>query len=237
MKINITMDLIVRVAKYLLCFVLVSSLSGYITFKVLSSILTVEVPDVTDRSVQEAKESLESIGLTLTVGSEEFDLGVPEGHVITQDILPGSGIRGHGIVNVVVSKGPEVHLIPSMIGETLKSAKKIFRKERLALEKTIMVHSDEVRKGRIIAQRPAPEEWTGQSITLVASAGPYNVIYYCPFFQGMLKDDALMLASELDLDVKLGGSSEDAQIVVEQRPQPGAEIKMGDTLHLTLGRP
>jgi serine/threonine-protein kinase len=232
---TINIQLIIRIIKLLSLFIALSALSGYITFKILSSGLTIEIPDLTGRPVSEAKGILESKGLSLIIESEAYDLDVPEGHVLTQDMTPGSNVKGEANVNVVVSKGPEVRLIPSVTGKSMKEAKKIFRDKKLSIGKIIKVHSDEVEKDTIIAQRPAPEEWTGEDITVIASAGPYNVIYYCPFFQGMLKEDALYLAAELGVNVTLRESPSGSRIVIGQEPQPGAEIKMGDTLQLTLG--
>jgi serine/threonine-protein kinase len=225
--------LFIKFMGFLACFALVSSLSGYLTFKVLSRGLTVEVPDVEQRSLGEATRDLEGLGLGLVIAAEEFDLAVPKGHVISQDIPPGSAVRNEVQVRVVVSKGPEVHLIPSFIGQSREEATKLLAEKRLTLDRTVRVHSETVTADTIIAQRPAPEEWTGESITLVASVGPYEVTYYCPFFLGMLKDDALLLAAELGLKVVLRGSG-DSPWVVEQKPQPGEPVSRGGTVELVL---
>lgn len=224
-----------KTLKYVSVFALVCVVSGYVAFKILSSGLPVEVPAVTDRTVPEAREALEKLGLTLFVQSEEHDRSVPEGRIISQDIPAGSSVRGKAEVSVVVSKGPQVRQIPSVIGLGLDAAKKTLLKENLQLEKSIFVHSDTVEKGKIIAQRPAPDEWTGEGITLIASAGPYDIIYYCPFFLGMYKDDALLLAAELGLNAELREAVSGARFVSEQNPEPGGQIKQGDTLYLILG--
>lgn len=225
----------IRILKYIFTFLVVGSVSAYITFKVLSSGLTVEVPNIEGRSLTDARESLESKGLLLKVESETYDLGVSAGRIISQDVQPGSNVMGEVEVKVVVSKGPEVRLIPSVTGDTMENAKKLFLKEKLTVEKVIRVHSDTVAEDTIIAQKPLPEEWTGQGITLVASAGPYDVIYYSPFFQGMLKEDALLLASELGLNVELKETT-GSHIVIRQKPAPGMRVKKGETVSLTLGR-
>ena len=226
---------IIIISKYLLTFLVVSSVSAFITFKVLSSGLTVEVPTIEGRTLTDARESLESKGLLLKVLSETYDLGVPAGRIISQDIQPGSNVRGEVEVKVVVSKGPEVRLIPSVIGETMNNAKEILMKERLTVENIIYVHSDTVSEDKIIAQKPLPEEWTGEDITLVASAGPYDIIYYSPFFQGMIKEDALRLASELGLKVKLEETA-GSNIVIKQKPAPGMRTMKSETVLLILGR-
>jgi serine/threonine-protein kinase len=225
----------IRILKYISIFLLIGSVSAYISFKVLSSGLTVEVPNIESRTLTDARESLESKGLHLKVASETYDLGVPAGHIISQDIQPGINVRSEVEVKVVVSKGPEVRLIPAVTGDTLENATKLLMKERLTVEKLIRVHSDTVAEDTIIAQKPLPEEWTGEGITLIASAGPYEVIYYSPFFQGMLKEDALLLASELGLNVELKETT-GSHIVIQQEPVHGMRIKKSETVYLTLRR-
>jgi serine/threonine-protein kinase len=196
--------------------------------------MTVEVPDLIGRSLAEADRLLDKRGLYLKVEAEDYDLSIPKGHIISQNIPAGSHIKGQSEVKVVVSKGPKVYLIPSVIGNTLAEAKNLFLQKGLEISKVIYVHSDTVEKDRIIAQKPAPEEWTGGAVTLVVSKGPYNVIYYCPFFEGMLKEDALMLARELGLNVEIIGPIDTGRIIVSQKPKPGTEIKIGSTIYLKL---
>jgi serine/threonine-protein kinase len=229
---------LVRYPIYILIFIAVCSAAGYITFRVMGAGLTVTVPNVSSMSIKDAESAIENIGLSMLVKSEKYDPNVPLGHIIEQDIEPGSHIRGHAEVKVVASKGPEVRLIPSVLDESLENAKNIFMQKGIVVSKIINVHSESLEKGKVIAQRPAPEEWTGEGITLVVSAGPYDTIYYCPSFQGMLKEDALLLAAELGLNVKLKESSDaDAglKIVIKQQPPPGSEKKMGETVYLTIG--
>jgi serine/threonine-protein kinase len=230
--------LLLRYPLYLLAFLLVGSAAAYISFRLLSAGLTVEVPALTGMSLAEAESALGLKGISLLVEAEEYDPTVPAGHVLGQDLEAGSHVRGEVEVKVVLSKGPEVRLIPSVIGESIGNATKLFVEKRLNLSRTIKVHSDTVVEGEIIAQRPAPEEWTGESITLIVSAGPYDVTYYCPSFQGMLKEDVLTLAAELGINVELTeppGVRPALQIAVEQTPLPGAEIAIGGTVYIKLG--
>jgi beta-lactam-binding protein with PASTA domain len=225
------MKWILRIAVFLVSFAVVGSLAGYVTFRVLGRDLTVEVPDLVGRSLEEARMSLESKGLTLAVQGEEYDLGTPAGHVLSQDVAPGTAVRGEGEVKVVLSKGPEVRLIPSVIGKTLEEAKKRFLAQGIEIKKVITVHSDTVPRDKIIAQRPAPEEWTGEPITLLASAGARRATYYMPFFKGMSKEDATLLAAELGLEAKVEGGPFGTTIS-RQKPEPGVEVHRGDTVEL-----
>jgi serine/threonine-protein kinase len=223
-----------RVAFYAGSFLTVGSLSGLITYFVMSMVISVEVPDIRGRSLPAAVDMLDNAGLSIEVGAEVFDLYVPAGHIMEQDIPPGTRVRGRSEVVVTMSKGPEVKVIPSVVGLTLGKARKAFIGEGLDIIRVVRVHSDRAKKGVVIAQRPAPEEWTGETITIVTSAGPRAVVYYCPRFRGMYKEDALLLASELRLKTVLKGRDR-GDFIVEQRPEPGTVMGVGSTVHLTAG--
>jgi serine/threonine-protein kinase len=224
----------VRGAVYLVSFLLVCGLSAAITFSVFIKIIKVEVPNVEGRSLGQAMELLENVGLELRLDHEVHDINVPAGHVIEQEVAAGSRAKGESEIGVVLSTGPEVKLIPSVTGLSLEDAMGVLQEEGLVFSKVIEVHSEEVPEGRVIAQRPGPDEWTGETITLIASSGPRDIIYYAPSFRGMSRDDALLLAGELGLEVRVRETGGD-EYVTFQRPEPGTELKTGSTINLELG--
>lgn len=229
------MSRLARFGIYVAIFAAVAAASTYAAFRVMSSGMEVEVPDLVGRSLSEADQMLESRGLYLKVKAEDNDPAMPKGHVLSQDMAAGSHVRGQTEIKVVISKGPDVHLIPSVIGESIESARKLFSDKGLTVSRVINVHSDEVAQGRVIAQKPAPDEWTGETISLIVSEGPHDGVYYCPSFQGMLKEDAVMLAEELGLKVRLREPARSLRIITGQSPEPGTEIEEGSTVHLDLG--
>lgn len=213
----------------------VALVSGLVSFYAISKVIKVEVPDLSGRSRTDAERMLDSLGLNLIINEEVHDVYVPKDHIIDQYTAPGTYVDNDTKVAVVVSQGPEVRLIPSFLGKNLDEAQKMLGDEGLELEQIIRVHSDTVPKDVVIAQRPEPEEWTGETITLIASKGPLEVIYYCPEFTGMKKDDALFLARELHLQTVFDEADGGGSTVAEQSPKPGAEIKAGELVTLKLG--
>jgi len=223
-----------RLPFYALSFLAVACLSGVVTYFVMGMFIKVEVSDLKDRSLPEAVELLDNAGLSIEVEAEVHDLHVPAGHIIEQRTPPGTLVRGHSEVAVILSKGPEVRAIPSVVGLSMDKAGKMFLADGLDIVRFVRVHSDIVKKDIIIAQRPGPEEWTGEVITLVVSAGPRDVVYYCPSFRGMQREDAFLLANELGLRAVVSVTDGD-RMVVSQKPEPGSVIKMGSSVSLTLG--
>ena len=112
----------VRGGVYLASFLLVCGVSAAITFSVFIKIVKVEVPNVEGRSLGQAMELLENVGLKLRVDHEVHDINVPAGHVIEQEVTAGSRVQGQAEVGIVLSTGAEVKLIPSVTGLGLKDA-------------------------------------------------------------------------------------------------------------------
>lgn len=229
---------LLRYPAYIAAFVALSTLAGYVTFRAVSPGVTATAPDIRGMDVREAERAARGAGLSISVRGEKYDQSVPPGRVLSQEPAPGGPVKGGAELEAVVSKGPEVRLIPSAIGYKLEEAGRLFAQKGIAVSKVISVRSDTAEKDSVLAQRPAPEEWTGEAITLVVSAGPYDVTYFCPSFTGVLKEDAEALASELGLNVEFKGGGDlpgDLFRVTGQRPLPGDEIRAGDTVYLTIG--
>jgi beta-lactam-binding protein with PASTA domain len=103
----------------------------------------------------------------------------------------------------------------------------------IKISKITWIHSDTVKKGWIIAQRPLPGNIESNEINFLVSMGHYAVSYKCPAFVNMTTEDARMLAGELG--VKLNEKEEGGR-VIDQKPAPGTIIKKGDSVEVVLGR-
>lgn len=222
---------IVKIPLYIFAFIGVVLLFAYITFKLLSFSRAVDVPDLSGKSLIEVNELLSQKGLNLKIEGEDYDSDVPAGHIIRQDLPFGSRVKEQRSIRVFVSKGPRVQSVPPVAGESLDKAESVLLQSGLKVAKVIRVHSTSAEKDRVIAQKPAPGEKMTEKITLVVSSGHYEAIYYCPDFQGMIKQEAVQLAEKLGLKASITGSGE---IVKSQKPKPGSQIKTGDMVYLML---
>ncbi|HBR22679.1 MAG TPA: hypothetical protein DD713_09010, partial [Nitrospiraceae bacterium] len=113
----------------------------------------------------------------------------------------------------------------------LDKAEFVLLQNGLKVAKVIRVHSNSAEKDRVIAQKPAPGEKITEKITLIVSSGHYEAIYYCPDFQGMIKQEAVQLAEKLEMKLNVTGAGE---TVKSQKPKPGSQIKTGDTIYMML---
>ncbi len=83
----------------------------------------VEIPDITGRTREDAVAALEEAGLTVGQESQEHHEEVPEGSVISVSPGPGEQLYRGDAVDVVVSLGPELHEVPSVVGQQVGQAR------------------------------------------------------------------------------------------------------------------
>ncbi len=235
---------IMTVPLYVLGFVLMGLLSGYLAFKILSFSKTVEVPDLKGKTLVEANSLLIRHGLYLKVEGEEYDPVIVPGRIVRQDVPPGNKVKEQRGIKVFLSRGPRIWTIPELTGQTMDEAEAAVSKSGLRIEKIIRLHSNTVEKDRVIAQKPHPDEPFGagppqgpqdlmglRGLSLVVSSGPYETVYMCPDFTGRTKDDAAGLAEKLRLVPEFSGAGDK---VKAQKPRPNAAVKSGETIHLQL---
>lgn len=222
-----------KIVMYLASFLAVGAVALFLVIKIVNIDKTGEVPMIEGKSLREASEILSKRKLFLKVEGRENHPEVMADHIIKQNIRPGDEVYVGSEIGVFVSKGPEMYTMPSFEGQDLKNAKLTLLNLGIKISKITRVHSDTVKKGWIIAQRPLPGNIESNEINFLVSLGHYAVSYRCPTFVNMTTEDARMLATELGikLNEKEGGGR-----VIDQKPAAGTIIKKGDSVEVVLGR-
>jgi eukaryotic-like serine/threonine-protein kinase len=82
----------------------------------------IKVPDLTGEGAQAAAARLGELGLEVDASQRENSDTVPSGRVITQSPRDGTVFRGD-TVTLVVSKGPVLVAVPSVVGQQLEQAR------------------------------------------------------------------------------------------------------------------
>lgn len=80
----------------------------------------IEVPEVVGETADDAVETLDGAGATPQLQDEAYSDTIPEGHVISQDVV-GDALRGD-LVNLVISLGPELFEVPDVFGRQYADA-------------------------------------------------------------------------------------------------------------------
>ena len=93
-----------------------------VTLTVSKGRAPVQVPDVSKGTFDQAKATLEAAGFTVTQGPDQFSDTVESGQVIGTNPDIGDTVPYGAPVEVIVSKGPDLVMVPSFIGDFLGTA-------------------------------------------------------------------------------------------------------------------
>ncbi|MFI7399874.1 Stk1 family PASTA domain-containing Ser/Thr kinase [Streptomyces sp. NPDC049541] len=150
---------------------------------------TVRVPDVSARTLAEARARLKKSGLEPGMVTRQFSDDVPKGSVIST--TPEAGTKRHAgsAIALVVSKGSPVD-VPDVTGEDLQDAKADLESAGLTVKVASTQINSEYDKGQVAAQTPAGDSQAaeGDTVTLTLSKGPEMV--EVPDVTGDSVDDA-----------------------------------------------
>ena len=126
------------------------------------------LPDVAGLPVAEATALLEEAGLTFNQ-LEVFDNSVPAGSAVRL-VLSQTPLPEDGTVTLEVSKGPEIVIMPNVVGETIEAAKILL--ENLGLRVVIDTNQLSSNFGIAKVKRQTPSSQTelrvGDSVTIVS---------------------------------------------------------------------
>ncbi|MDQ3940160.1 MAG: PASTA domain-containing protein, partial [Actinomycetota bacterium] len=192
----------------------------------------VEVPDVTDLPLGEARDLIRQAGLKVgEITAEESDL-IDEGNVIRQSPPSGFEADAGSRVDLVISSGPEAVIVPDVINQPQDSAENEIHAAGLEVE-VRFAPDDEVDEGLVVSQDPPPgsEAEPGDIVVIVVSEGPEE--REMPDVRGEDGDDA---EAFLESDFGLNVTQEEAAcpgafppgVVCDQSPEPGTPVSPGD---------
>ncbi|BCW66580.1 serine/threonine protein kinase [Arthrobacter sp. NicSoilB4] len=161
------------------------------------------LPELTGKSLDEAKTALNGAGMALGNISETFDESAPAGTVLAQAPRSGNPVRHGTPVDLTVSKGPQPIPVPDVRGQEQGAAVKALEAAGLkAVVSPETVNDRRVPKGAVVAQDPATGNLTkGGSVTLTISKGPKLV--EVPSFIGKQVTEARKALEDLGFEVQV----------------------------------
>lgn len=189
----------------------------------------VEVPDVTGDDFDEAESELKDAGFEVDKQSQTSN--EQEGTVLKQDPEGGAKRAKGTTITLTVAVAPEEVTIKDVSNKTEAEATQILKADGLRVTTTKEESADHI-AGTVIRTDPTAGSTVkaGQTVTLVIAQPPStNAI---PELKGKTVAEVNGIAQELGLQLQLApGSSQDPNAVVQmQNPQPGTQMKPGDTL-------
>ena len=199
----------------------------------------VVVPSTVGASQIEVSAALDPLGLTSMVAEKEFSEEIPAGRVI-QSIPEGGGrIDQGGTVKLVISKGPERFILPTVAGLTPEAAQNLIGKLPLVIAPLAEEFSTTVPKGYVIDSNPPTGEKVkrGASVAIRVSKGIEQIALTS--YVGKSSDQALNELQDAGFAVtSTYGYSETrlAGEVVSQKPAGGGTADKGAKVELVISK-
>ena len=145
-----------------------------INFKVSNGptpIEQVEVPDLRNKTQEEAEEALKDAGLTGNRGTDEESDEVDEGRVSSQDTEPGAMVDAGTAITYHISSGASQKVIPNVVGDSESSARKRLEDEGFVV--SVNEEYSSAPEDTVTAVSPGVGESAavGSTVTITVSAG------------------------------------------------------------------
>lgn len=118
----------------------------------------VTVPSIVGGTENDAQNALRPLGLNYTITAREFSEDIAAGKILSSDPEGGRKIDQGGTVKIVISKGPERYIIPTLSGLTPEAAVALITKSPLKVGTLTEVFTAKTPKGYVIDSNPAAGE-------------------------------------------------------------------------------
>ncbi|NLG68131.1 MAG: Stk1 family PASTA domain-containing Ser/Thr kinase [Firmicutes bacterium] len=199
----------------------------------------VMVPTVVGRTEAEARAILAQQSLEYGVDQRISSDSVPMGHVILQDPEPGRRVREGRRVWVTLSLGPEVGVVPDVVGRPLREAQVAITQGGFVLGEVTTRYEARLTPNTVVLQDPAAGSRLekGRPIHLVVSRGdePLQTVTL-PDFTGLPLEQVRAQIESLGLQLGSTWAQPDPNFpdgtVIDQNPMPGSEVEQGSPVDL-----
>lgn len=214
---------------------------AFLAFGKFWSLSEVAVPNVVGKQVDSARNILLNENLRVSV-SEAFNEKVPVGYVISQNPEAGATVKEQRTINLIVSKGAEITVVPDLRGLKRRDAELQIKNSGLLLGRVDEQFAADVPADTVITQNPRPPAQVnkGTAIDLVVSKGVGPRKLALPDFRG---SPLATVTTQLEsLKLKVGTVSEASSdryppgTITSQNPAPGVEVVEGSAVDLTVVR-
>ncbi len=161
----------------------------------------VPMADVKGVNVEDAKRTLESLGLKTVTEYVESDT-IDEGVVIDTDISAGSQVEVGSTVTLTVSAGIDGVIVPEVSGRTFEDAENSLINHGFSVNKSES-YSDTVEEGKVISQMPLSGNKVpkGSVVTVTVSKGKEEVKVRVPNLMGLSEQDGTVEVIEAGLQI------------------------------------
>jgi beta-lactam-binding protein with PASTA domain len=200
----------------------------------------VQVPDLVDRTVNEATAVAAERGLGVRVDElRRPDARIAAGRVLAQEPAPGATLRQERSVRVWLSAGPRSTIVPALSGEQERVARQRLLQDDFASVTVSEIRSPDYPSDVVVAQDPPPNA-SAASVALLVNRAERGTSYVMPDLIGVNGDRAVEVLRGEGFRVAVVGSTEypgvPPGIVLRQSPQAGFQIAPGEPISIEVSR-
>ena len=242
-----------RISMTVLAMTVVALLSALITMRLAIHAGEVEVPDLSNLTLEEAAGRVTRASLNLTVESRFYSTTVPAGRVLSQSPTPGASVRKGWHMRVTESMGPQRVAIPDTVGMNERDAAMALRHASLDLGALAHLPSPGLPDTVLAQTPPANAEGVDKpevSLLLSQTESSAAKAYVMPNLTGMSYPAAA--AKMREMDVRVYGivpqvavdpgalpsapapAMAPAGVVLSQTPAAGMRVSTTDTAKLKM---
>ncbi|MDD7403205.1 MAG: Stk1 family PASTA domain-containing Ser/Thr kinase [Butyribacter sp.] len=203
---------------------------------------TVEVPDIVDKTLEEAEQILEDSNLRYNLEPVESD---KEANTVTeQDPVAGEDVEEYTRVTIYYSKGDSGITIPSVENKTQADAMTTLEELGLTVAGVSKEYSESVEEGKVCGTDPVvgTSVAKGTAVTILVSKGPKSKMVPVPNIVGKKEEVALEKLS----DVGLAGNTDNVTYVysdkyakgriTRQSVKAGTKVEVGTEIDYTVSK-
>jgi beta-lactam-binding protein with PASTA domain len=247
-----------RFVKYvvsILVLVIVAMASMLITMRLAIHRREVIIPNFVGMLPQTAEQAANSSGLVLVRENRFYSEEVPEGRVVSQEPAAGIKVRKGWRVRIAESMGPQKIVIPSVLGDSPRTAELNVKRRGLELGTVAAIAMPDLPPDQVVAQSPPPEAQgiATPKVSVLISAPAEEKSYVMPDLSGMRLADASAAITNGGLKVgSVSGAKVDANgaaapaagvipkaatadaVIVKQSPAVGQRVTSGTAVALEV---
>ena len=216
------------------------SLGGTILYSRITNPKEVLLPNLVGISEDDAKKTIEELGLVLEVDSEEFNSDYAEGYIISQDPLYADNynVKMGTTVKVVVSKGIEEATVPDVKGKSQEDAIKLLEDANLKYQ-IIEEESKKIEAGYVVSQETDANKKVNAGDTVVIHVSTGVKKSSVAYVVGKQEEEAKKTLTDLGLQVTVAydeDSSKENGVVLKQSVDAGKEVEQGSSITITVNK-
>jgi serine/threonine-protein kinase len=200
----------------------------------------VEVPSLMNLTVNQATDTLATLGLGLRVDDNRRpDAKVPLGHVMQQEPAAGTRARRQRTIRVWVSSGPRVTTVPALVGQSERTAQMRLAQDGVQIGTLSEIRSADYPADAVVSQNPPPDSRAGD-VSLLLNRGEQATTYVMPDLIGMDGERAAEAMRSRGFRVSIVGTQAVAGIpagtIIRQQPAGGFKVGSADAISLEVSR-